>query len=202
MGKNSHRGYTEAFELTSWNALERDEPMSAYQAWVIRNNIQHNLDQSGQYRINWVAAANDFTPRATSEGRSGRWRWVFPITSIRRERPMNLDIRAATIMTGGAGEVDIALRLYPRKSPGSEMWSTSANVTTTGAHWAIDTLATWTNEARHKQGRLDLTSVDNDSSSEPSTSFLDVVTLELDLVMPDSETGTVRLCGLQVREYP
>lgn len=204
MSKNSVNGYFEDLESTAWVSYEEDQPISAYSTLALRDGLQHALDQSGQYRINWCAVSGDPKPGVSDpSGSVETYRYPFPITSIRKDRPMQLDVRVAVIMESGGQELDLDASIYPRGQPGQVLWSASANTTTTTAHWAIDELATWTREKRHRLGRFAATSVDNDASSVPSTAYLDM--LELELVLTGTTfagSGTISVCGVQVREYP
>lgn len=212
MSANSYRKYFEFFETTAWTPFSADEPISAYTAWITRNNIQHLVDQSGQYRVNWVADVDDVTggdggaeitvpgfhPTAHQQGSTTVIRYVFPLTSIRPDRPMQLDIRIGARSQAG-GTVTINADLVPYKRPSQILWSATQGQTTSAtASWIIDELATWTDESRHRT-HTPFTSVDNDASSVPGVSILDLVELE---IRGSCSAGSGLLSGVQVREYP
>lgn len=212
MSKNSYLGYEEAFELTGWSPFADDEPVSSYTAWVMRNNIQSRLDQSGQYRVNWVADVDDvlggdggaeitvpsFHPTAHQQGDETTIRFVFPLTSIRADRPMQLDVRIGARSFNG-GNVTIDASIFPYKSPAQILWTATQGTTSSStASWVVDELATWTEELRYRSATQFL-SQDNDASSEVSTVLVDLVELR---IIGTCDSGTGLLSGVQVREYP
>ena len=109
--------------------LDTGDSVSAYRAWAIRNNLAHLIDESTQVRINWVGTSVDgdsndtykvadlgVEPVLTGASVKRIWAQEFPITWIREDRPVNLDlhVRAAT-----TGDTTPTLIMYARVVPAS-----------------------------------------------------------------------------------
>jgi hypothetical protein len=88
-------GFVMPLDIASFGAYE---PLSAWRAWAMRNNLAHLVDESTQVRINWVAGpvANGdswFPPHPSdANGLTCYWAATFPHTWLRSDVPVNLDV--------------------------------------------------------------------------------------------------------------
>jgi hypothetical protein len=129
-------------------AFGADEPVSALRSYIVRDNAQHLIDVSGQYRVSWCADLGSdgllhdsglfpLTPSYCF--------WTFPVTVSEINRPHHFDIRVA-VKLDAAGSATVLAALGPENAPHEVMagenprqwFRTIATHTSTSVGWAID----------------------------------------------------------------
>lgn len=209
MSYHSNSPHSIAFNTNLFNA---DAPLSVHRAYWLRSNIQQLVDQSGQYRVNWVTDTRDEEgasgPNIASASGEYSLCCVFPITVIEQRHPMNLDIRVAARISGSATSASVSANLYAytgvaNNSVGQSLWAGSGASSSTTASWVIDETFEWSDyDLRALQGTKRYISRDADASSIPGTGLLHMMQLNLVLTGAFSGSGLAHICGVQVREYP
>lgn len=105
-------------------AFALGEPVSAGRTFILKNNLAHLIDQSTQVLINWVAtsvagATNDSyqlrregDPVLTNAYVPRIWSQEFPLTWLRADRPVNLDVlvQVATFQVVEPSDNDLNVR--------------------------------------------------------------------------------------------
>ncbi len=189
-------------------SFDADQPVSALRSYLVRNNIQHLIDVSGQYRVSWCAdlgqeglrhdsGLDPATPKYMS--------WEFPVTMQQSDHPPNFDIRVA-VKLESAGSSSVLAAIGPASAPrepkggeNAQQWFRTVEATAaTTAVWAIDTQWEWTAPSLSYLAGLQRFSVTESSLSQP----VDVVLARLEVAIigttAELESGVL---GVQLREY-
>lgn len=196
----SARSYKKHYETISTDALQHDQPLSALASWTLRDNLQHLIDSAHQYRVNWVASNAGEAYRAYVGFSRQLLRWSFPGIVTRVDRPPSFDVRVgAKLYVTNATCAIITARIKPFSMVGSmPIWQTTVTTTSTTAHWAIDTQATfsirpWVDAVRN------LAVIETSGFRVVSCP---IWTFEVDVVAKGGSEMYAEVVGAQVREYP
>lgn len=102
------------FILQSGAVYNGEQPASALDYLILRNNIQHLADVSCHYKINWVAST------ASSEVGGGgeiagafTYDWGFPISNLDLRGLVGFDLRVGVRLTGTLAGATVTARLMP-----------------------------------------------------------------------------------------
>lgn len=139
MTQRSAYGYRAALDTDIFNT---EQPMSSAQSDLLRNNIQHQVDVSGQFRVNWAGTDLEHGGGISLQGNGDTRRacFTFPWTCIVPTLPMNLEIYIIAIVSAST-DMDVTARLVPattaRFSGSNVLWERSVNYTTTTNNIAI-----------------------------------------------------------------
>lgn len=131
MTQRSAYGYRAALDT---DIFDTEQPMSSAQSDLLRNNIQHQVDVSGQFRVNWAGTDLEHGGGISLQGNGDTRRacFTFPWTCIVPTLPMNLEIWIVAICAGST-ELDITARVVPalttKFSRTSVMWERSTTYT-------------------------------------------------------------------------
>jgi hypothetical protein len=179
-------------------AFDADRPVSALQTLVLRSNTQHLVDMACQYRVHWCASTGAELFTAVTE--PTEFVWAFPITNASRNTYPSFDIRIATRFTGA---------ITDGTARASIIELGSNNIITT-AFWDVNlTAATWWSESKDVaypwEGKATrITYADPSITGASSTAATGpgyIMGMLKVLIAPGSGVGTMRLEGVQVREY-
>jgi hypothetical protein len=179
-------------------AFDADRPVSALQTLVLRSNTQHLVDMACQYRFHWCASTG--AELFTSATVSTEYAFCFPITNTSRNTYPSFDVRIATRLTGAvtAGSIVATLTSLKDNTP---IFSAFHTVNLTAATWwssSEDIVYPW--EGKATRITYDDPSVTG-ASSTASTGPGYIMGLLKVVITPGSGVGTMRLEGVQVREY-
>jgi hypothetical protein len=201
----SYYKYIETLPSASHDA---DEPLSAFRTWNMRNNLQHLIDSSHQYRVNWCAAQGASLDKINYVGAAQRYqmRWTFPAIVTRADRPPSYDVRVGVMLsnTTSATHAIVTARIRPMGDgsivgASDAFWQTVVSTTTAAAHWAVDAQVTWS-AARSWVGAV------RNYTLDEGTIFRVVsvakLAFELDVIAAGPTNCIAAVVSAQLREYP
>ena len=118
MAQSSYRGRLQRMRQT---AFAEDEPVSATQAFDLRNNLLHLGDQFCQTRINWCAGIHSASAIGVVGGFGDYWgstppavyEQEFPHTWLHPQHPANLDLLIRSSISAGGDEMNVRVRIVP-----------------------------------------------------------------------------------------
>lgn len=196
-------------------SYDNGRPVSTWEALVLRNNLQHLINFSCQHRINWVGA-NLVSPEATfvnyygySEIDTGSaaivsvWAQEFPITWIRDDFPVSLDIEIHALVgdAGTGSHLRIDARIVPASAPfydlgTTALWSATAQSSGINTEAVIADLLTF-DTALDQSGIFAGRAVTEESVLRSVQQAM--LRLEIQVTIPTDEQGL--LTEVLVREY-
>lgn len=188
------------------NAFDADAPVSALQTLILRNNTQHLVDMSVQYRFNWVASTSEtgFGGIPDLDATRSNFVIVFPVTITDANTVPSLDIRIATRCTGTltSGTFTATLSDVNSSQPlnGDCFESfTVATASPTFHEWPLNLDVSW--EGRHTS----ITYQDVSTTGSQTTTSTDTAFILLKLVLngfpTDPSDGALCFCAVSIREY-
>jgi hypothetical protein len=140
MSYQSNYGYIIRIPDSSFEAYRGVDTLRAY---LLRNNIQHIVDESPQVRVNFMSSGNgdSFAGALNSADGTRIWHATFPQTWTRQDRPTNLEVRVAT-QANNAG-LDFRARVVPASYSIGDLsapalFDETASSSGSGAEWLIE----------------------------------------------------------------
>lgn len=116
-GYTSNVGTIVPFDADAFNA---DRPCSAINAFLLRNNIEHMIDESPQVYVNWAGMRTASDCSWTYLGKVPfTFSQTFVCSWVRSDRPANLDV-FVTARTRGSNvtpTLQLRIRVVPGSSP-------------------------------------------------------------------------------------
>ena len=204
-GTRSVLGYVQRQDA---NAFEAERPLSALQTLILRNNTQHLVDMSCQYRFNWVASTSEAGFGAIDDLAPGRSQFcvVFPVTITDPNTVPSLDIRFGTRCTNTltSGTVQATLSDVSESQPLSrdafEVFTVSS-ATPAWHDWVLDLNVPWSGR-RTAIVYQDITlSGGTDQSTTVTSATCILLKLVINAFPTDPSDGDLTICAVQIREY-
>jgi hypothetical protein len=201
--------------------LDDGEALAAVDAFLLRSNIDHLIDSSGQYRVNWAEGKGLRTfghlQLGTEDNASYEWTmrsWDFPLLFRSIAFAFSLDIRVATMLTGDCLEGEVYADLNTITSPNlvisngpnpGALYYNRLTTSTASANWAIDEQKVFNkNEVPSSVNRVFTTQEDG----QARIAIVPMVRLTVGIRSTVFDEGAVAsgsgafVVGVQVREYP
>jgi hypothetical protein len=95
-------------------AMSADHPISALTTLLHRNNTQHLVDQSVQYRINWCASTSSSEYGSSGEAAArAQYCCEFPVTITDQEALPNFDLSVGVRLTGTLTTASLSATIAP-----------------------------------------------------------------------------------------
>ena len=94
------------FERQDVASFREDQPMDAGYVWTLLDNIHHMVDESGKYRLNWLAPTSNINTASSTEqvvpfrAADKVWYTIFPTQWVVDFQYPRYDVRLATYYGG------------------------------------------------------------------------------------------------------
>lgn len=199
------------FERQDVATLRSDQPMDAGYVWTLLDNINHLVDESGKYRVNWMSrnggdaffGADEHAMPFSAD--SGYWYTIFPTQPVNGYQYPRYDIRIG-IATG----IDASLRVS-LVTPGTTppiladdqpgvIGSFTADLTTSFPDITYGWVEGLLPSRSNRDANFQILPTPSFSDSDFSFGPLVLVKLIVEVLSGNEEGGPV-IIGAQVREY-
>lgn len=113
-----------------------DQPVSALKTLYLANNVQHLVDASCGYLINWVASTSSSELGAGGEivGAAFQYDFAFPLTISDWTTLPSFDLRVGVRLTGTLTDALVTAKIHPLGS-NSSIFLKSWTISSAGAAW-------------------------------------------------------------------
>ena len=202
----THLGNTGYWEDMPRDLLGADEPLTSMAAWVMRENIAHLTSVYPQYRVNWVATANEVRGQTNGDD-PYLISFHFPLTIPQFDRPVSIDLRVAAKISGSTTSATVRARVMWAHQAAQATTSaidtptlvTDTDTTTsTGGEWVLDSQTDLGGDITYRDAWEVYTAKDGSLSSPVAHAMA-----RCDVVLDGTYTGSgnTYLLGVQVREF-
>lgn len=207
-GTRSILGYVQDIDADAFSA---DRPMSALETLVLRQNTQHLIDMSMQYRFNWCASTSEGgfgTVRDLPVGEgyvtldAARGQFAIPlVVTITDARFLpSFDVRIQTLCTETltSGTVTVTLRDV---ASNAVIFTENITVSTAATTWHDVIMQLTDKPWVRRQTNITHIDMSNTGSLSGATSTVVQLLLLINTRPTPPADGDLRITGVQIREY-
>jgi hypothetical protein len=188
-----------------------DEPLTAFNAWMMRENGAHLISSFPQYRVNWCQDNNAYTHliRHNSGDDTLLVSFAFPVTIPEYDRIASFDVRVGALVSNGSATGTIRARLlwdrYPPEASTAattqpNFYDATNTTTSTAGEWVLDTPATGvvSSDNTYRQSLRDYVTDDGGTNRTVRAAMA-----RLDVIVSGTygAGGWTEVLAVQVREF-